>query len=183
MVDLTQNRKLALGQKRLANENAYIRAAAPATRYALRAQAGDVAICSQALEFKLPDRPKTSRNAGDVHALWIGPDEWLIYGPQDSSLGRKLGNLPGSVSAVDISHRNTAVIVSGTSARNVLAAGCPQNLNEDAFPVGACSRTIFGKVEVILHRTGHSEWRVECWRSFSEYVWDLAADSLKLNAS
>jgi len=42
--------------------------------------------------------------------------------------------------------------------------------------VGACSRTIFGKAEIVLYRTEDDTFRVECWRSFSEYVFGLLAE-------
>ncbi|MEQ9246023.1 MAG: sarcosine oxidase subunit gamma family protein, partial [Nitratireductor sp.] len=47
------------------------------------------------------------------------------------------------------------------------------DLSPDAFPVGACSRTVFGKAEIILWRTEGDAFRVECWRSFSDYVFML----------
>ena len=39
-----------------------------------------------------------------------------------------------------------------------------------AFPVEACSRTVMGKVEIVLYRSEQESFRVECWRSFSDYV-------------
>ncbi len=69
-------------------------------------------------------------------------------------------------SATDVSHRNTAIIVSGPGAEATLAGGCPQDLSLQAFPVGARSRTLFGKVEVVLLRLDDDTFRVEVWRSF-----------------
>ena len=37
-------------------------------------------------------------------------------------------------------------------------AGCPQDLSLAAFPVGACSRTILGKVEIVLLRTAEDSF-------------------------
>jgi sarcosine oxidase subunit gamma len=80
-------------------------------------------------------------------------------------------------SAVDVSHRNTAVIVSGPGAEATLSGGCPQDLSLQAFPVGACSRTLFGKVEVVLLRLDEETFRVEVWRSFSDYAFGLLAEA------
>ena len=82
-------------------------------------------------------------------------------------------------SAVDVSHRNTALIVSGAAAADVINAGCPQDLSEEHFPVGACSRTILGKIEVVLLRTKKDTFRVEVWRSFSAYAFDFLATAAK----
>ena len=183
MLDLSAQRTQPLGTKRLANENAYIRSATPCSRLSIRCETKDQKGVEKALGAKLPTKPKTSISKNGIHSLWVGPDEWLIYCDDERDFGPKLARMPEAASAVDIGHRNTAIIVSGPKGQAVLAAGCPQNLNDDVFPVGACSRTVFGKVEVLIHRIDQVTWRVECWRSFSQYVWDLAADSLKLNAS
>ena len=83
------------------------------------------------------------------------------------------------LAAVDVSHRNTAILVSGSRAADALNSGCPQDLSLAAFPVGAASRTLIGKAEMILYRTGENEFRVECWRSFSDYVWKYLVDAVK----
>jgi len=115
-----------------------------------------------------------------VHCLWIGPDEWLILDEEGSSLPAKFEKAGNSkMAAVDVSHRNTAIRVSGANCVAVLNSGCPQDLSIEAFPIGAASRTILGKAEVILYRTGANEFRVECWRSFSNYVWKYLVDAVK----
>ena len=152
--------------------------AEPAFRVSLRARADAVAALSKALGLALPVRPKSSETKGTRSALWLGPDEWLVIDaaktPADDLAKVKVLN-----SAVDISHRNTAIIVSGAAAEATLSAGCPQNLSLKAFPIGACSRTILGKVEVVILRTGLSEFRVECWRSFSDYVMTYLGEAAK----
>jgi sarcosine oxidase subunit gamma len=79
-------------------------------------------------------------------------------------------------SATDVSHRNVAIIVSGPGAEATISAGCPQDLSLEAFPVGACSRTLFGKAEIVLFRTEDDTFRVECWRSFADFVFGLLAE-------
>ena len=80
-------------------------------------------------------------------------------------------------SATDISHRNTAIIVKGRGAAVAINGGCPQDLSLAAFPVGACSRTVLAKAEIVLLRTAEDTFRVECWRSFSPYVSTLLAEA------
>jgi sarcosine oxidase subunit gamma len=40
-----------------------------------------------------------------------------------------------------------------------------------AFPIGMCTRTLFGKAEIVLWRTGEAQFHIEVWRSFAGYVW------------
>lgn len=151
--------------------------AAPASRISLRAPAESIGALSAALALELPRRPKTSTRSNGCSALWLGPDEWLVIDESGADLigvTRSSGVLH---SATDVSHRNTAIAVSGPGAEATLAAGCPQDLSLDAFPIGACSRTLFGKVEVIVLRLDDETFRVECWRSFSDYVFGLLAEA------
>ncbi|NTJ44054.1 sarcosine oxidase subunit gamma family protein [Agrobacterium larrymoorei] len=150
-----------------------LKTAAPAFRISLRAKAEAVEALSQALELALPQRPKASATSGLRSALWLGPDEWLVIDQGESNLLDALSGVSGLFSATDVSHRNTAIIVSGPGAETAINAGCPQDLSLAVFPVGACSRTIFGKAEVVLLRVADDTFRVECWRSFAHYVFGL----------
>ncbi|MBB4063039.1 sarcosine oxidase subunit gamma [Gellertiella hungarica] len=150
--------------------------AAPASRISLRAPAASVEALSGALAVALPVKPKTSASANGRHALWIGPDEWLIIDESGADLVAEAGKSGALHSAADVSHRNTAVIVSGPKADVAINAGCPQDLSLAIFPVGACSRTLVGKAEVVLYRTAADTFRVEVWRSFAAYVFGLIAE-------
>ncbi|MGY6708804.1 MAG: sarcosine oxidase subunit gamma [Rhizobiaceae bacterium] len=163
----------------LARDAVEVRPAAPATRLSLRAPAASRAPLSKSLGLTLPDRPKTSSSKGERHALWLGPDEWLVIDEKQSDLLGACDPVSALHAAVDVSHRNTAILVSGTGAEAVLSAGCPQDLAPAAFPVGACSRTVLGKVEVVLYRTAADGFRVEVWRSFSDYAFTLLREAAR----
>ncbi|WP_048647550.1 sarcosine oxidase subunit gamma [Nitratireductor soli] len=155
------------------DEGILVEPAVPAVRLALRAPSAARAALSKALGIDLSQRPKASAVHGARAALWLGPDEWLVIDEEGGDLMAACGTVTAFHSAVDVSHRNTALLVSGRRAADVLSAGCPQDLSRGAFPVGAASRTVFGKVEIVLWRTGEEAFRVECWRSFSDYVFML----------
>ena len=160
----------ALAGREFSADGIRVSITAPATRISLRAPAASVAALSKALGLTLPKAPKTSAAKSGRAALWLGPDEWLVI---DDAGGNPLADCSGVKalhSAVDISHRNVAIEVTGPAAAAALNAGCPQDLSLAAFPVGACSRTILGKIEIVLYRTAENAFRVECWRSFSDYA-------------
>jgi len=150
-----------------------IKPAAPAYRLLVRARPEGSVGVSSALALALPTRPKTSATSGLRSALWIGPDEWLVIDQGEADLMAALSGTTGLFSATDVSHRNLAIIVSGPGAETTINAGCPQDLSLAAFPVGACTRTVFGKAEVVLLRVADDTFRVECWRSFADYVFGL----------
>ncbi|RWX10861.1 sarcosine oxidase subunit gamma family protein [Rhizobium hidalgonense] len=144
-----------------------------ASRVALRAPSESLAALSAALGLSVPTAPKTSSRSGARSVLWIGPDEWLVIDEDGADLMTVLSGAGAVHSATDVSHRNLAIIVSGPGAEKTLAGGCPQDLSLASFPVGAASRTILGKAEIVLLRTDEDTFRVECWRSFSDFVFGL----------
>ena len=142
----------------------------PAHRISLRAPAASIAVLSKALGLPLPQKPKTSASKGSRTALWLGPDEWLVIDQAGHDMLADCAKVKALHSAVDISHRNIGVVVSGAAAAETINTGCPQDLSLAAFPVGAATRTVFGKIEIVLLRTAEDTFRVECWRSFAPYV-------------
>lgn len=154
-----------------------IRPAAPAQRISLRVPADAISAVSKGLGVDLPTKPKQSAQAGARAVLWLGPDEWLVIEEGERDPLADLGRANALYSAVDVSHRNTAIIVSGQAAGDTVNAGCPQDLSLEVFPVGACSRTVLGKIEIVLFRTAEDEFRVECWRSFAEYAFAFLAEA------
>ena len=149
----------------------------PAERISLRAPQASAAALSKALGAALPAKPKTSATKGGRTALWLGPDEWLIFDEAGKDPLADCAKVSALHSAVGISHRNVAISVAGPAAAVTVNSGCPQDLSLDAFPVGAASRTILGKSEIVLLRTGADAFRVECWRSFSDYVFTLLSEA------
>jgi sarcosine oxidase subunit gamma len=142
----------------------------PAERISLRAPEASVAALSRALGVSLPKAPKSSASKAGRTALWLGPDEWLVFDEAGGDPLADCAGVKGLHAAVGISHRNVAIAVSGPQAADTINAGCPQDLSLTAFPVGAATRTVLGKVEIVLLRTQEDAFRVECWRSFSDYV-------------
>ena len=147
-----------------------------AARASLRALPDAVDALSKALGVNLPTKPKGSATGAGIIALWLGPDEWLLIGPEGTDFVALAGTANVLHSAVDISHRNIGILVSGPGARVAINSACPHDLTEASFPVGACSRTVFGKMEIVLYREAAETWRVECWRSFADYCFGMLAE-------
>lgn len=121
---------------------------------------------------------RAAMNGDQAAALWLGPDEQLLLGPEGAdlvaTLAPALRELPHSL--VDVSHRQIALEASGPHAAAVLNAGCPLDLDLSAFPVGMCTRTVFAKAEIVLWRTSEDVFHVEVWRSFASYVTEFLAE-------
>ena len=140
----------------------------PAPDLARLSLRGDAAALGTAFDIKLPGQPGGTAVAGDRNALWLGPDEWLLLA-QPGSLDPRTIVEAGAV--VDISHRQVGLILEGSDAADALATGCPLDLHSTVFAPGACTRTVFGKSEVVLWRTGAHCFHVEVARSYAAYVY------------
>ncbi|MCQ8780762.1 sarcosine oxidase subunit gamma [Mangrovibrevibacter kandeliae] len=144
------------------------------SRFSLRTRPATAEALGTVAGFTLALPINRMSTAGERTSLRLGPDEWLLIGPEAET-----DELAEAVSAefgervfslVDVSHRNVGIEITGRNAAHVLNAGCPLDLAEAAFPVGMATRTVLGKAEIVLARTGVDAWRVECWRSFATYV-------------
>ena len=153
----------------------------PAVRFSLRLPYNQAEKLVTAGGIQLDMPINTCRLAGQRMSARLGPDEWLLIGPEadNGSLGREVvGGLAGSFfSLVDIGHRNVAIQIDGPHAADIINGGCALDLDEAHFPSGSATRTLFGKAEIVLIRPNvERTYRVECWRSFAPYVYGLLKD-------
>lgn len=115
----------------------------------------------------------------DVAALRLGPDEWLVLAPPPNKEmlleALRSGHASSVGCAVDVSDRHFGLILAGSRCDDVLASACPLDFGLAAFPAGMCTRTLFGKAEVILWRIDARTFRLEAGRSYAPYVTGLLA--------
>lgn len=164
------------------------RALPPLARFALRvdqdaARAAARAASTASAAASLPFVTTTCRASvsADWAALWLGPDEQLLIGPADSgpTFAARVSAALHAVthSLVDVSHRQGAIEVAGAHAAALLNTGSPLDLSPAQFPVGACTRTVFAKGEVVIWRRASEQYHLEVWRSFMPYVAGLLAQA------
>jgi sarcosine oxidase subunit gamma len=145
----------------------------PATRFSVRG--GERAISIIGATLGISFRREACRAAGSsgMATLWLGPDEWLFIADRDpevlrEKMAKALGDEPASL--VDISDRQVGFTVAGPEVETVLNTFNALDLDIASFPVGMCTRTLFGKAEIVLWRTARDTFRIEAWRSFAGYV-------------
>ncbi len=175
MAEASKHARRALAQagRQLGASGVTVRVGPPAERVSLRASGDAISALSAALGLDLPVRPCVAVTADGRHALKLGPDEWLVIDEAGRKPAEDCAKSGVLHSAVDVSHRNVAILVEGPGAEEVLTAGCPLDLHRDVFPAGSATRTVFGKIEIVLFRVDVESFRVECWRSYSDYALDL----------
>ncbi len=170
-----------LGLRRIAfaradGETAVLLEEAPfRARIGLRAGEDAAVRIGAALGLDLPGAMLRTSAAGDVEALRLGPEEWLVLaaGTDGEKLVAKIEEAAAGahVAAVDLSHRFAEILVSGAAARDVLAAGCPLDLDPSVLPLAFASRSLLGKSEIVLQWLGDDRFRLLVNRSFADYCW------------
>ena len=158
----------------MAEQAEMLRLLPPATRFILQCGRETRDAAGRGFGIAMPETACRAEAASGRAALWLGPDERLLLAPAglEDALGGELEavleGLPHSL--VDVSHRQVALAVAGPAARELLASGCPLDLDDAAFPVGMCTRTVMGRAEVVLWRSSAEEYHLETGRSFAGYV-------------
>ena len=160
---------------------AMLRLLPPAARHILRGTPAVLDTAAEALGLSLSMPPCRASEHATRAALWLGPDERLLLGEEASAgdtasrLQQVLQQQPHSL--VDVGHRQVALAITGRDAATVLAAGCPLDLDPDAFPAGMCTRTVLAKAEIVLWRRADDSFHLEVWRSFAAYVSGVIAEA------
>ncbi|MET8804153.1 sarcosine oxidase subunit gamma family protein [Streptomyces sp. NPDC004546] len=136
-----------------------------------------------ALGLQLPVEPNTAVHAGDVTAVWLGSDEWLVVGLRgterdlESRIRSAAGDEP--VSVTDVSAQRTTLLIGGPRARDLLAHGCSLDLHPRAFGPGRCAQTTLARTQVVL--VARDEPRAGFWvlvrSSFAGYLADWLLDA------
>ena len=159
----------------------WLRTLAPATRFVLQGGPAARAAAGAAFGVALPENPCRANASGTRAALWLGPDEQLLLAPAEDAQILAVGlatALTGIAhSLMDVSQRQVALQLSGPHASAILSTGCPLDLDPVAFPPGMCTRTLFGKADIIIWRTGAADYHLEVWRSFAGYVLELLQEA------
>ncbi len=148
------------------------------TRHIFRGGSASIGRAGEAFGLGLPLEACRATVGGGRSALWLGPDEYLLLSPAGSAEAIEAAfaaSLGGSAYAlVEVSHRQGGLTVAGGQSVALLNAECPLDLRLSAFPVGMCTRTLFGKAEIVLWRQAEFTFYLEYWRSFAAYVLELA---------
>ncbi|MFJ7216246.1 sarcosine oxidase subunit gamma [Amycolatopsis sp. NPDC098790] len=111
-----------------------------------------------------------------VDILWMGPDEYLVLGPE---LSRESSDLEAALSresaaVVDVSAQRNVVRLTGEHAADVLAHGCSIDL--EASPPGTCVQTLLARTGIVL-MVREDGFTILVRQSFSDYFKAWLADA------
>jgi sarcosine oxidase, subunit gamma len=137
----------------------------------------------ETLGFDLPTAPATAAGVSHTSAIWLSPQEWLVTsrtvaaGTLETELRAAVGTHGGA--AVDVSGQRTAVRLSGSRVRDVLAKGCSIDLHPKVFRAGSAVQSMLGLAAVVLIALDDygTDYRVLVRSSFARYLAQWLTDA------
>ncbi len=176
MVEIRSTSPLA---HRAGNESTYIslREISDRGMIDLRGQTSDrkfMTAVKKVLGADLPKSPRTSVSWGDVKALWLSIDQWLILCPRakaDALHAELVDALTGIHSlAVNVSDMRAVIRLEGERCREVLMKGTSVDLMDGSYVPGAVRRMRFAEIAALLHVIEDNVIDIYVFRSYAEYT-------------
>lgn len=136
-----------------------------------------------ALGAMLPNQPGDVVRVGEYSVCWLGPDEWLIVGPEGTQ--DEIQDTVRTAAAVehatvvDVSAHRGVVEVRGTRARELLNKGCALDLHPNRFGTNRCAETMLACAQVVLvcRDAALPSFWVFVRSSFARYLADWLLDA------
>ena len=129
------------------------------------------------LGFDLPKAPRTSTSWGDLKALWLSPDQWLILSPRKKTIAL-LAELNAALAkihslAVDVSDMRSIIRLEGAGVRETLMKGSTLDLIGADYKSGTVRRMRFAEIAALLHIVEETVIDIYVFRSYANYAWDF----------
>ena len=141
----------------------------------------------KSLNMVLPAKANTSTQSEKLTALWLSPDEWMIFSNSvvkentntydtETLLNKNICKLNlGAV--IDVTDQYVRITLKGDKIYDLFQTGSPFNFNEFRNKIGSVTQTIIAKVDVIIHNQNQNEVNLFVRRSFSEHLFSWMNDS------
>ena len=141
----------------------------------------------KSLNLLLPTESNTSSKSDMLTALWLSPDEWMIYTNETLNLENndyEIENLLNkNISKVnlgavtDVTDQFVLINIKGDKIFDLFETGSPFNFNDFRNKKGAVTQTILAKIDVIIHNQNQNEVSLFVRRSFSQHLFSWMNDS------
>ena len=146
-----------------------------------------ISAVGKSLNILLPTESNTSTQSDKLTALWLSPDEWMIFSnePNDENTNHyeteKLLN--NSISKLnlgavtDVTDQFVLIHLKGNKIYELFQAGSPFNFNDFQNKKGAVTQTILAKIDIIVHNQDKNAVNLFVRRSFSQHLFSWMNDA------
>lgn len=136
-----------------------------------------LAAIKSVLGFDLPKVPRSSATWGDVRALWLSTDQWLITcnGTKADELSKALVAALVNIHSlvVDVSDMRAIIRLEGEGVRETVMKGTSIDLTDGDYPPGTVRRMRFAEIAALLHIVEDNVVEIYVFRSYADYAWEF----------
>ena len=141
----------------------------------------------KSLNMVLPTKANTSTQSEKLTALWLSPDEWMIFSNNSVDemsntyeteviLNKNISDLKlGAVT--DVTDQFVLISIKGNKAYKLFQTGSPFNFNNFMNKKGAVTQTILAKIDVIIHNQDKNDVNLFVRRSFAQHLFSWMSDA------
>ena len=146
-----------------------------------------ISAVGKSLNILLPTEANTSTQSDKLTALWLSPDEWMIF--SNDIMNKDLNDyeteklLQNNISKInlgavtDVTDQFVMINLKGNKIYELFQSGSPFNFNNFKNKKGATSQTILGKIDIIVHNQDKNTVNLLVRRSFSEHLFSWMNDA------
>ena len=146
-----------------------------------------ISAVGKSLNILLPTESNTSTQSDKLTALWLSPDEWMIFSNEpieentnDYATEELLNNKISKISLgaiTDVSDQFVMIKLKGNKIYELFQTGSPFNFNDFKYKKGAVAQTILAKTDIIIHNQDKNTVNLFVRRSFSQHLYSWMNDA------
>ena len=141
----------------------------------------------KSLNILLPTEANTSTQSDRLTAIWLSPDEWMIYSNEhvdentnnyytEELLNNNISKLNlGAIT--DVTDQFVMINLKGNKIYELFQTGSPFNFNDFQNKKGAVTQTILNKIDIIVHNLDKNTVNLFVRRSFSQHLFSWMNDA------
>tara|TARA_B000000475_G_scaffold193350_1_gene156495 strand:+ start:32 stop:595 length:564 start_codon:yes stop_codon:yes gene_type:complete len=146
-----------------------------------------ISAVGKSLNILLPTEANTSTQSDKLTALWLSPDEWIIF--SNDTMNKDLNDyeteklLQNNISKInlgavtDVTDQFVMINLKGNKIYDLFQSGSPYNFNNFQNKNGAVTQTILGKIDIIVHNQDKNTVNLFVRRSFSQHLFSWMNDA------
>ena len=146
-----------------------------------------ISAIGKSLNILLPTESNTSTQSDKLTALWLSPDEWMIFSnePVDENINNYetedlLNNNISKLNlgaVTDVTDQFVMINLKGNKIYELFQTGSPFNFNDFQNKKGAVTQTILTKIDIIVHNQDKNVVNLFVRRSFSRHLYSWMNDA------
>ena len=146
-----------------------------------------ISAVGKSLNILLQTESNTSTQSDRLTAVWLSPDEWMIYSNEPVSentnnyeieelLNKNISKLNlGAIT--DVTDQFVMINLKGNKIYELFQTGSPFNFNDFQNKKGAVTQTILNKIDIIVHNLDKNTVNLFVRRSFSQHLFSWMNDA------